>query len=102
VGLAAAPNGDGRLRVTVNANTNAGTPSNQLVSIHFDAGTNTRVYAGTFAQQVAFTLPLPPGTTQTTFYVERLTPGQASTVSLIITDGCGPWPTFVGGGPGAF
>jgi hypothetical protein len=31
-----------------------------------------------------------------------VTDGQASTVELVVTDGCGDWPTFVGGGPNAF
>jgi hypothetical protein len=36
------------------------------------------------------------------FTVVRTTPGVASTVHLVVTDGCGAWPTFVGGGPSAF
>jgi hypothetical protein len=35
------------------------------------------------------------------FTVERLVPGQPTTVHLSIVDGCGEWPTFVGGGAGA-
>ncbi|HLH23885.1 MAG TPA: hypothetical protein VK066_15280 [Chloroflexota bacterium] len=98
----ATPNGDGRLRVVVTANTNPGAPANLLASTNFNAGSNTLVYAGLFAQSVPFTWTLAPGTTQATFLVERLTPGQASTVGLTATDGCGAWPTFVGGGPNAF
>jgi hypothetical protein len=60
------------------------------------------VYAELYAQSVPFTATYAPGTTQATFYVARLTPGQASSVSLVATDGCGAWPTFVGGGPSAF
>ena len=37
-----------------------------------------------------------------TLTVRRVTDGQASTVELVVTDGCGDWPTFVGGGPNAF
>ncbi len=37
-----------------------------------------------------------------TFTVERVTPGQGRTVEFIVTDACGPFPTFVGGGPNAF
>jgi hypothetical protein len=102
IGVAAVPNGDGRLRVTVSATTNVGTPTNALSSIHFDAGTNTLVYAELLAQSAPFTVSYPPGTTQATFYVARLTAGQASSLSLSVTDGCGAWPTFVGGGPTAF
>jgi hypothetical protein len=35
------------------------------------------------------------------FVVRRTAPG-AVTLPLTITDGCGDWPTFVGGGPNAF
>jgi uncharacterized repeat protein (TIGR01451 family) len=102
VSVVTAPNGDGRLRVTITANTSTGTLTNQLVSVLFNAGSNTRIYAGLYAQTGPFTWNLAPVTTQGTFLVERLTAGQASTVSLVVTDGCGAWPTFVGGGPTAF
>jgi hypothetical protein len=49
-----------------------------------------------------FTVPLSDGPAQITFFVNRVTPGQATTVSLVVNNGCGDWPTFVGGGPGAF
>jgi len=45
-------------------------------------------------------LPSQPQTI--TLTVHRGTPGQAATVELVVTDGCGEWPTFVGGGPNAF
>jgi hypothetical protein len=45
-------------------------------------------------------LPAHPATVQLT--VHRLTVGQAATVELTVNDGCGAWPTFVGGGPTAF
>lgn len=42
------------------------------------------------------------GTTTIIFVVTRQVPGQPTTVPLTIRDRCGDWPTFVGGGPGAF
>jgi YVTN family beta-propeller protein len=102
VGVAAVPNGDGRLHVTLTANTNAGTPTNALASVQVTTGANALVYTGLLVQQAPFTVTLPPGTTSTTLYLGRLTPGQASSASLVVTDGCGAWPTFVGGGPSAF
>jgi hypothetical protein len=36
-----------------------------------------------------------------TLFVSRVTVGQASTVRVVVTDGCGAWPTFFGGGPSA-
>ena len=37
--------------------------------------------------------------TEYTFFVRRAAPG-AATVPLVVTDGCGAWPTFVGMGTG--
>jgi hypothetical protein len=49
-----------------------------------------------------FTVAIPGGAAQATLVVHRVTARQGSTVSMIVTDGCGQWPTFVGGGPDAF
>ncbi len=45
---------------------------------------------------------LQPGTTAVVFLISRVTSGQAATVSLTVTDACGDWSTFAGGGPTAF
>jgi hypothetical protein len=45
-----------------------------------------------------FTVTPAAGTKTATFTVDRNVDGQPMTVRLIITDRCGPWPTFVGGG----
>jgi hypothetical protein len=42
----------------------------------------------------------PPGTTSVTLRITRPAPGPM-TVPLVVTDGCGPWRTFVGAGAGA-
>ena len=47
-------------------------------------------------------VPLPASTQQVGLMVQRVAPGQATTVHLVVTDVCGEWPTFVGGGPTAF
>jgi hypothetical protein len=47
-----------------------------------------------------FTVPLSGA--QATLTLLRTTAGQAATVHFEVTDGCGTWPTFVGGGPDAF
>jgi hypothetical protein len=96
------PNGDGRLRVDLSAATNAGTPSNQLTEIRVTAQTNAVVYLDLYSQSVPFSENLPPGTTTKTLYVARQTAGQAASATIVVTDGCGDWPTFVGGGPSAF
>jgi hypothetical protein len=47
-----------------------------------------------------------PGQLQATLLVDRHAPAQdpskASAVSFVVADVCGDWPSFVGGGPGAF
>jgi hypothetical protein len=93
----------GRLQVTVAAGTAPGTPSNALVALRFGTATNAAIDAGDqTGQPGGFTVSLPPGTAQTTFTVRRLVVGAATTVNLVVVDGCGEWPTVVGGGAGAF
>ena len=55
---------------------------------------------GVVLEPRSVTLPTQPQ--RLTFYVRRVSAGQASTVHLVVTDRCGDWPTFVGGGPNAF
>jgi autotransporter-associated beta strand protein len=110
ISVQAVSNGDGRLRVTVTANG----PGNQLQRIDFGVGPNTvgnaLVEAPAPAQPVLpppgtappASITLPPGTTAYVFFVQRATPGAATTLPFTVTDACGSWPTFVGGGPGAF
>jgi parallel beta-helix repeat protein len=96
--------GGGALRVTVSATRNASAASNTLHQIQFAAAQNGAIDVG--GGQVHnggnFTLSLPAGTQQAIFIVRRLTPGQATTVPFTVSDDCGAWPTFVGGGPSAF
>jgi hypothetical protein len=42
----------------------------------------------------------PAGSTQTTFWVRRQAAGAPVQVPFVVADGCGDWPTFVGGGTG--
>jgi hypothetical protein len=51
---------------------------------------------------VTGSVPLNPPVGSATFFVRRVAAGQAATAELTATDGCGAWPTFVGGGPGAY
>jgi hypothetical protein len=97
VGVKTVPTGSGRLQVTVTAGLGA------LQSIRFGAGTNALIDAGgQVGRSGTFTVSLGSGVTQTSFVVRRATAGSATTVPLVITDGCGDWQTFVGGGPSAF
>jgi hypothetical protein len=92
-----------RLQVTVSARDAGCTPNNQLTSLHFTQTGNATVDVGTrVGASGDFTELLPTGPAHTTFFVNRLANGQPTTVSLVVTDGCGTWPTFVGGGPNAY
>jgi len=104
VGVAATPNGAGGLLATITANTLPGSPTNPVLQLQFGAATNALIDipGGPIAQSGNFTVTLPAGTTQAFFTVRRATTGQAVTVPLTVVDGCGAWPTFVGGGPTAF
>jgi len=98
------PVGGGALRVTVTANRNTSVATNSLRQIQFAAAQNgsVDVGGGNVHNGGNFTLTLPNGTQQAVFVVRRLTPGQATTAPFTVVDDCGNWPTFVGGGPGAF
>jgi uncharacterized repeat protein (TIGR01451 family) len=102
VGVAVVRNGDGRLRVTITARTSPGTPSNRLRELRFGAS-DAIVEAGSETRPGGnFTLSLPPGATQTNFFVRRQPPRETATVPLVVVDDCGPWSTFVGSGPRGF
>jgi len=103
VSVVVVPSG-GQLQVTIAAQTSASTPTNALQALRFGAGTGALVDVpgGPTGQAGSFTLSLPPGTQQTTFFVRQATAGAAATVPLVVVDGCGDWPTVVGGGPSAF
>jgi len=95
--------GNGQLRATVTIAVNPGT-QNELQSIawtRFD--TATVVLDGVGPVQVGQTSTFPVPLTQSASFVITRTPGaQSGTVRLTVTDGCGAWPTFVGGGPRAW
>jgi hypothetical protein len=94
--------GDGRMQVSLTAG------SNSLQSIQFGTASRPATNASIDLPGVGaglrggFTHTPPPGTTQVTFFLRPVVAGQPVTVPLIVTDGCGPWETFVGGGPAAF
>jgi CSLREA domain-containing protein len=103
VAVQTAPDTPGRLRVTLTARDAACGPNNTLFELRFGPATNAQVHVGDgVLHGSGFLYPLPTPARQVTFFVVRQTPGQASTVTVTAVDGCGAWPTFVGGGPGAF
>jgi hypothetical protein len=90
----------GQLLVTVSAGTSASTPANALLELRFSAAQNALIDIpqGPNGQTGPFThtLAARPGLTQ--FTVRRAGAG-AFTAPFVVVDDCGPWPTFVGGGP---
>jgi len=102
VRLQSAPDGPGRLKVTVTAGT-VGVASNRLQEIHFRPGTNAVVdINGQTGLAGDVLVPLPAQPTSVTLLVRKVTPGQASQLPFTVVDSCGAWQTFVGGGPSAF
>ncbi|MCC6175113.1 MAG: hypothetical protein IT305_07400 [Chloroflexi bacterium] len=100
VHVQAAPNGDGRLRATITAG--AGT----IKAIQIGGSRpidNARVDIVNGPSGITSTTTHAPsaGTSQITLLISRQAAG-AVTVPLTVTDACGAWPTFVGGGAAAF
>jgi hypothetical protein len=80
--------GDGVLEVTVTAGSGA------LTALDVSSGANWTIDPPT-------PIEIPAGATEFTFRIRRTAPG-AVAVPFTVTDACGEWPTFVGGGAGAF
>jgi hypothetical protein len=99
----AAAAGGGRLQVTVSTSTAPATPANRLTQLTVTIPGNARVDVQGGPQDLSGqqALPVGNGTQPFVFFVRRTAPG-AVTVPLVITDTCGEWPSFVGGGASAF
>ena len=103
VGVNVVPGG-GRLQVTLSAiaagnllrNVQFGAPGRPLDNALIDLPDGRVGLSGSFAQAIN-----PPATSYI-FFVRRATAGQPTTVPIVVTDNCGTWPTFVGGGASAF
>ena len=105
VRVASAPGGasaPGVLLVTIEAQAGAGALHNALDTVRVAELANARVELDGRALATGETASLPAATQQVTLVVRRATAGAAATARLVVTDACGPWPTFVGGGPTAF
>ena len=98
VGVQVVPVGGGRLRVSITSSTEPATPGNHLVNVQFGGVANAAV------EDVSGQGPpasVPTGATIYDFVVRRTGPGGVS-LPFTVTDTCGPWPSFAGGGPDAF
>jgi hypothetical protein len=93
--------GGGKLQVHIEA-TQLNTGQNNRVSeLRFGQLANARVTLNGQTVSDNQTVTLPANMFGADFTVERVTPGQATTVPFTVVDGCGEWKTFVGGGTGA-
>lgn len=88
----------GRLRVTAQA-TNTGA---YFVFLYIDRTDNAAVQIGDLGPIANPFFIRIGGYTHMDFFVHRVTPGKATTVQFTITDICGDWHSFAGGGPNAF
>jgi hypothetical protein len=94
--------GSGQLRATIAAQTSPATPTNTLQSITITRIDGAAVQINGSPIAAGATVTFPNGTSQVALLVERQAPGVASNVAFSVTDACGEWKSFVGGGPGAF
>ena len=99
------PAGADHLQVTVQVARPANMPSNQLRNVQFLRSTNASVSVqGQTISSSGGTVTAPAGSTSLGFVVSRQPPGSRTsvTVPFVVTDDCGDWSTFVGGGGTAF
>ena len=105
VAVRADPTSGGRLLVNAQVGRPSNNPNNVLRSIQFMSFSNASVeILGRTIGSAGGTVTAPAGTTGLNFVVTRQPAGSKTTVMVpfIVTDDCGPWNTFVGGGPSAF
>jgi len=80
--------------------------NNQLQALRFTRLINASVDVPTSPPTGAIagpqTVSLPGHPAALTLAVHRMTDSQPAVVEFTVTDGCGDWPTLVGGGPDAF
>jgi hypothetical protein len=93
--------GAGKLSVHVEATPLSTQQNNSLRELRFGTFQNGKVTLNGQAITSGQTVTVPVNTVAVDFTVERSTPGQPTTVPFTVADGCGDWPTFVGGGTGA-
>jgi hypothetical protein len=97
--------GGGQLEVTVQVGRPATAPNNVVRQVQVTRALNAQVQIlGQTLGAGGGTVTPPTAAQSLTFTVARQPAGARVpvTVSFAVTDDCGAWPTFVGGGPGAF
>jgi hypothetical protein len=102
VGVAVAAIGNGQLRATVRAQTLPTTQTNEVRGLRLAKLANARLSLNGQPLQEGQATQLPAGTQEVVLVVERVAAGQPGTAQLVVSDNCGDWPTFVGGGANGF
>jgi hypothetical protein len=102
VAVATTRAGSGRLQATLTAQTLPATPTNSLQRIAITKIDNATASLDSSPVTAGAGVPFQAGTTQATLLVQRQSPAVGATVSFTVTDVCGEWKSFVGGGPSAF
>jgi thermitase len=101
VTVRSARTGTGALKVTLGVSASS-SGTNRLQQVRFGSGANAVIDTGSQqAQSGNFSVNMPANTAEYSFTIRRVSTG-AVTVPLTVTDACGEWKTFVGGGAGAF
>jgi len=102
VAITTVPVGPGRLQATLTAQTLPATPANSLQRIAVARIDNATVLPNGAPVGPGASLVFPARTSQATLLIPRQNPAGASIVAFVAADIRGDWPSFVGGGPGAF
>ena len=102
IAIASLPALPGQLQATIATQTLPATPANTLQRITIARLEDATAVLNSVPVAAGATVLLPAGTTQITLLIQRQNPAAATMVSFVLTDVCGDWPSFVGGGPGAF
>jgi hypothetical protein len=90
------------LSATVTVQALPATPVNSIQRLIVTRMDNASVTVGGNAVTPGQVVPLQAGSVEATMIVRRLDPAQGAHVGFTVTDVCGDWPSFVGGGPGSF
>ncbi|MCC7372053.1 MAG: cadherin-like domain-containing protein [Chloroflexi bacterium] len=92
---------NGALQVTVSVSDANGPSQNRLQSVTFGSLQNAAVTVNGQPISSEQAVQAPANSVSMSFAVQRVTPGQATTVTYTVTDSCGSWQSFVGGGTSA-
>jgi hypothetical protein len=101
VSTTAVPGNPGNLQATISV---TGT-GNTITALRFDdprpSVNATLDVGGQAGRSGAFVYTPPANSTTVAITIRPVAQGQAATVNLTVADGCGDWPTIIGGGAGA-